>query len=596
MSGKRPKLPLPKRKRDYEGEHFQVKISKRVKALNKSDREPTEEELREAELKWAPKLPIIAMFFRWCTRGPRHFNSESISIIHTIAQQCNMDPVDLLQKMRIFYFVAATDKNKCGPFGFLVFYAITPEGDPGYDPDIQQSIHLLKVAYLYLERSMVVEKGICGKVGYRKTANQTNTVGYSMKGGKDIQIVPVAKSYVPEYFEGRIQKITEHRTLAFEVITYILKFHINKAVFITQQHSILTFSYQVLAPCKERRDFVTVLAYLCMRCPNAAEIRAQEIFKQAWEERHSNPLLIYQYAFNSLNAVEPYEYINSIFAFFRAHNRNRSVCKYKNAEEEEFYWKTIQAQVFRHWLSFHAQQDLRMRLSVVTHGNKKPPPPSPDNLVLENTVHTVEHVEGPGAYSDLYPDAAVSSSDLISFEEFTSGKKDSPCYEGSSDDESQPSGSAVPSVRKGSKGRDSVKGSVSTGTGSNISKGGKDGDADNGRSTGSAAGSKGSKDGDNDNNRSTRSAAGSKESNDGDNNNGKSTCSAAGSKESKDGDDDDNRSTGSAASIKGSKDGDEDDDGSTGSAAGSKGSKDGDDDDDGSTGSAASSKGSNDGE
>eukprot|EP00980_Cylindrotheca_fusiformis_P019173 scaffold6507_cov90-Cylindrotheca_fusiformis.AAC.1 len=51
------------------------------------------EELEEIKKKIHPKLPTIVLFFRWARRPASHFNSDSTSLVKTLALQSGFSPV-----------------------------------------------------------------------------------------------------------------------------------------------------------------------------------------------------------------------------------------------------------------------------------------------------------------------------------------------------------------------------------------------------------------------------------------------------------------------------------------------------------------------
>ena len=73
-----------------------------------------EEEVLKKE--WAPKFPTISLFVRWAKKATTNYNSDSLSLLRTIAEQANMhQPIEFLDSVRTYVDVPMT-------FGMLGFY------------------------------------------------------------------------------------------------------------------------------------------------------------------------------------------------------------------------------------------------------------------------------------------------------------------------------------------------------------------------------------------------------------------------------------------------------------------------------------------
>ena len=68
---------------------------------------------------WAPKFATIALFTRWAKRSTTHYNTDSISLVETIAKQAGISPLDVLEQLKTYRF----SKSLVKPYGFKFLFA-----------------------------------------------------------------------------------------------------------------------------------------------------------------------------------------------------------------------------------------------------------------------------------------------------------------------------------------------------------------------------------------------------------------------------------------------------------------------------------------
>ena len=99
-----------------------TKFTQKLLQLRDVSLELSPEELATEEAKlqkeWGPKIPTVSLFIRWSKVSKRHFNNDSISLLKTIARQCTMSAVDLLEKVKTYRVCPPSKTDRLKPFFF----------------------------------------------------------------------------------------------------------------------------------------------------------------------------------------------------------------------------------------------------------------------------------------------------------------------------------------------------------------------------------------------------------------------------------------------------------------------------------------------
>eukprot|EP00980_Cylindrotheca_fusiformis_P017076 scaffold5240_cov70-Cylindrotheca_fusiformis.AAC.4 len=306
---------------------------------------------------WKPKLPTIVLFFRWAQRPTSHFNSDSISLIKTLAYQCGFTPLRLIADLKNYYFRTTNNKrrSKCPPFGFRLNFA---EGSTGKDllisAETATALQGLQYAFSYLQRQVLKqEDSIRGKIGMRnqsvKRLQQASDDEHYPGSGTS-----VIHTHTPDAFQKRVWLELEHRVLAYHIVRMVVHSTNSRSLFKERginATNILSLSFAALSPCKERRYFVDVLAKLCLLIDTKDSIKNHPSFKGVWSARHDNPQALVDVA----NAVkmpdnEVVRRVNTVFQYLRDQIRSRSLSLAEDVKNDTKQWVVIRARVYTIWL------------------------------------------------------------------------------------------------------------------------------------------------------------------------------------------------------------------------------------------------------
>ncbi|CAJ1928391.1 unnamed protein product [Cylindrotheca closterium] len=70
-----------------------------------------QEKFDEVTQQWEPKFATIALFISWAKHNCRHFNNNTISLVQTIADQCGIITLDLMEEVKSYRMVRAEGGN-----------------------------------------------------------------------------------------------------------------------------------------------------------------------------------------------------------------------------------------------------------------------------------------------------------------------------------------------------------------------------------------------------------------------------------------------------------------------------------------------------
>eukprot|EP00980_Cylindrotheca_fusiformis_P026678 scaffold16891_cov70-Cylindrotheca_fusiformis.AAC.1 len=61
-----------------------------------------EERCRQIMTQWEPKFPTIALYVRWAKHSGRDYNTDSISLLNTLADQAGLTPLRFLKDVSFY--------------------------------------------------------------------------------------------------------------------------------------------------------------------------------------------------------------------------------------------------------------------------------------------------------------------------------------------------------------------------------------------------------------------------------------------------------------------------------------------------------------
>mmetsp|Transcript_31612 Transcript_31612/g.76388 ORF Transcript_31612/g.76388 Transcript_31612/m.76388 type:complete len:166 (+) Transcript_31612:3074-3571(+) len=77
-------------------------IVKLVEEQDELSEKEFQQKVDEVTEQWAPKFSTIALFISWAKHSSRHFNSNTIALLNTVAKQCGVTPLELLEKVKSY--------------------------------------------------------------------------------------------------------------------------------------------------------------------------------------------------------------------------------------------------------------------------------------------------------------------------------------------------------------------------------------------------------------------------------------------------------------------------------------------------------------
>ena len=145
---------------------------------------------------WKPRFSMITLFIRCASRSKRDFNRDSIAVLCTVAEQCNITTLNLLKEVKCYHYNRGTyarqDSSNQSPYGFRLCFARKSDPDSFSkcaSSKVNNSVLGVKFTIASLEHLMNTNKSVLGKVGM-KSATVTTTVS------KNGQLVNIKKKRV----------------------------------------------------------------------------------------------------------------------------------------------------------------------------------------------------------------------------------------------------------------------------------------------------------------------------------------------------------------------------------------------------------------
>jgi hypothetical protein len=383
------------------------KIAKQmVNSKSKSkilDDDMLEKKINEVVDLWKPQFPTVALYVRWASHAKRDFNRDSISLLHTVADQSGVSPIIFLEQVKSYRFTPGGS----GPYGLqFAFATVKKNGGNGvektYNKKVDGVIQGLKLTISYLEHQFATNGCAFGKAGMKRkservevTHNKKTSIinrmvsedlDFDLGGDVKFRSEALIKTHLSTTFVTRLWMEIEHRFLAFHVVKFIFG---NAAMAYIADESFLEFSYRLLAPCRERYNFLDVLCNLCLMFADkdSVEVRKEEI-RGFWDSRkgdnvaqrfiaYSRPSLTLCAEKNKCKAF------NKLFGQFRLRaSMNYSPEAVRQNPNSNLWWDCIRANCFRHYLDMPRCNLMKAQVAINKKKCTTAPPPAVGKSIL----------------------------------------------------------------------------------------------------------------------------------------------------------------------------------------------------------------------
>eukprot|EP00980_Cylindrotheca_fusiformis_P014991 scaffold4112_cov60-Cylindrotheca_fusiformis.AAC.9 len=316
---------------------------------------------------------LLFFFFRWAQRPASHFNSDSISLVKTLALQCQFTPLRLIVDLKNYCFWTTNNRNNYLPFGFRLNFAEDSSGkDRLISAKTATALKGLKYAFSYLQQQVLAEKdSIRGKIGMRDETTKNTPLSLEQQNDDDNSSGPgatVINTHTPEGFEKRVWLELEHRVLAYHIVRMVVHSANSRASFRSKgidATNILSLSFAALSPCKEHQAFVTVLAHLCLLIDDKDSVKNHPSLNDVWDNRKDRPQALCDASLAmKLPRDEIVQKVNAVFHDLRNKSRSASMSLDEDVHNNTKQWAVIRARVFSIWLKdFTCNAELRDELT-----------------------------------------------------------------------------------------------------------------------------------------------------------------------------------------------------------------------------------------
>jgi hypothetical protein len=361
------------------------------------DDDMLEKKINEVVDLWKPQFPTVALYVRWASHAKRDFNRDSISLLHTVADQSGVSAIIFLDQVKSYRFTPGG-----GPYGLkFTFATVKKKGGKGlektYNKKVDGVVQGLKLTISYLEHQFVTNGCAFGKAGMKRKSERvevthnkkTSTINrrvtedqdFDLGGDMKFRSEALIKTHLSTTFVTRLWMEIEHRFLAFHVVKFIFG---NATVDYVADAHFLEFSYRLLAPCRERYNFLDVLCNLCLMFADkdSIEVRKEEI-RGFWHSRKGDNVAqrFIAYSRPSLTLCadkKKCEAFNQLFGQFRLRtSMNYSPEAVRQNPNSNMWWDCIRANCFRHYLDMPRCNLMKAQVAINKKKRKTAPPPPP---------------------------------------------------------------------------------------------------------------------------------------------------------------------------------------------------------------------------
>ena len=107
------------------------RLAKEIKNMRRSEKEvldmtlleEQEREFQEVIQEHLPTFSFSALYIRLGRRYRRHFNTDSIAVLRTLAQQTGVSPLEVLNSLKTYRVIKPQKKDGHKPYGFKFEFA-----------------------------------------------------------------------------------------------------------------------------------------------------------------------------------------------------------------------------------------------------------------------------------------------------------------------------------------------------------------------------------------------------------------------------------------------------------------------------------------
>ncbi|CAJ1933243.1 unnamed protein product [Cylindrotheca closterium] len=185
-----------------------------------------QEKFDEVTQQWEPKFAAIAIFISWAKHSSRHFNNNTISLVQTIADQCGISTLNLMEEAKSYRMVWAEGGNS-----YQMQFAKTKGQDESevwaVAPVIDKVIFGIQLTGSLFERE-IEESGstMLAAVGRkRKSRRDKDEKQFTffedqdgIEDGTSYTSAPRFAVHMLKSFHNRVWLEIEHRFLAYHII------------------------------------------------------------------------------------------------------------------------------------------------------------------------------------------------------------------------------------------------------------------------------------------------------------------------------------------------------------------------------------------
>lgn len=341
---------------------------------------------------WEPKFPTVALFVRWAKQSARDYNSDSISLLLTLANQANMKALKFLELVKCYRFTKMKSRGAMAtPYGFRFSFAANKKKDekePTKNQEVERVIQGLKLCCLMLEERVAMNESVMLAKERRSKKNRCDPDDVLFKLGdeNDYYVAKKARlrTHLISSFDCRLWQEVEYRFLGFHIVKYIFSNLLGQKAPASDER-YLVLSYRLLSNCAERRLFIEALTLMCLSYGDLETIQADRtklMFHWQRLENDETPQAILEHARGrspTTNEGRVAE-MDLVFKYWRGIPKSKNISErdpHLSLQEASVqWWNCIKANTYRHFLDFKSHIEMKRMLS--TYGGRTEDAVSPD--------------------------------------------------------------------------------------------------------------------------------------------------------------------------------------------------------------------------
>ena len=367
---------------------------------------------------YAPTFQTITLFIRLAKRSKRNFNTDSMSVVQTIADQVFLKPPELLRKIKTYRLVKPSKPGGLEPYGFRFQFAKKKDKASGklvaVAPEVENVVLGLKITCIMLKRQA---KGTSSatflKVGRKReskldqmtfelvdgqedestSANEDdneqemptkNDNGQNLVKSKNHHTVPLIRCHKLSSFDKRIFTSLELRFIAFSATSFMFStvlgilaptvVNVDSKIPEPDHDAYLNFSYRITSNCEERREFLRIWTNMFLLYPSKAAIcNDRDRLAYFWknQEEVTIALDLQDYVNSQVSDGDEalVHQMNQAFKFFRDKRVGKDISLgakgFSIEDNEHEWWQCLRVNTFRHYLDFDPNSPLKEKLKKI---------------------------------------------------------------------------------------------------------------------------------------------------------------------------------------------------------------------------------------